>query len=32
LTHAEGDEILNGTWGGTFRFMNGFDFYNAPKG
>ena len=32
LTHTEGDEILNGSWGGTFCFMNGFDFYNAPKG
>lgn len=32
LTHTEGDEILNGSWGGTFRFMNEFDFYNEPKG
>ena len=32
LTHTEGDEILDGSWGGTFRFMNGFDFYDAPKG
>ncbi len=32
LTHTEGDEILDGSWGGTFRFMNGFDFYNEPKG
>ena len=32
LTHTEGDEILDGSWGGTVRFMNGFDFYDAPKG
>ena len=32
LTHTEGDEILDGSWDGTFRFMNRFDFYDAPKG
>lgn len=32
LTHTEGDEILNGSWGATFQFMNEYDFHNVPKG
>ena len=32
LTHTEGDEIFDGSWGGTFYFMNGFDYHNVPKG
>ncbi len=32
LTHVEGDELLDGLWGGTFLFLNGNDFDHAPKG
>jgi len=32
LTHLRGDELLEGSAGGTFRFMNEYDFHNIPKG
>ena len=32
LTHVEGDELLDGLWGGTFLFLNEYDFHNVPKG
>lgn len=32
LTHVEGDELLDGLWGGAFLFLNEYDFHNVPKG
>ena len=32
LTHVEGDELLDGLWGGMFLFLSEYDFNHAPKG
>ena len=32
LTHAQGDEIFEGSTGGTFTFVLEYDFYNPPMG